>query len=185
MWDDRVKMGALIDPGEEPKKIIEALEKCEVNVDRIFLTHGHHDHCSGIAQLFNEIGEIPVYMHKADYPLLSAVEKEAKELGLKIPFNFLKDKQAIEVGTRVGHVIFTPGHTPGCVCYSFGSFLFSGDTLFKGSIGRTDLEGGDSEAIVNSIQKRLFTLPYNTTVLCGHGPITSLGEEMNSNPYVS
>ena len=70
-------------------------------MDRIFLTHGHHDHCSGIAQLFNEIGEIPVYMHKADYPLLSAVEKEAKELGLKIPFNFLKDKQAIEVGTRV------------------------------------------------------------------------------------
>ena len=92
-------------------------------------------------------------------------------------------------------MIFTPGHTPGCVCYSFGSFLFSGDTLFKQSIGRTDLPGGEwslgvglrysHKAILDSIQKKLFVLPYTTTVLCGHGPITTIGEEMSNNPYVN
>ena len=92
-------------------------------------------------------------------------------------------------------MITTPGHTRGCVCYQFGSFLFSGDTLFKGSIGRTDLDGGElemalsvmdsSKAIVDSIQKKLVSLPYATTVLCGHGPITTLADEMSKNPYVA
>lgn len=86
-------------------------------MDRVFLTHGHHDHCSGIAQLFNEIGELPVYMHQADYPLLSAVEKEAKDLGLKIPFTFLKDKQAIEVGTRLVFKLFA-FHVGSCHLHS-------------------------------------------------------------------
>ncbi|OAO13209.1 beta-lactamase [Blastocystis sp. ATCC 50177/Nand II] len=185
MWDDILRQGVLIDPGEEPSKIIEALLKCQVDVDKILLTHGHHDHCSGIAKLENEIGEIPVYMNQADAPLFRGVLDEAKTLGLHIPVNYVKDNDTVVCGSRTGNVITTPGHTPGCVCYRFGSFLFAGDTLFKGSIGRTDLEGGESKAIIDSIQKKLFSLPYATTVLSGHGPITTLADEMANNPYVA
>ena len=184
MWDDSLKTGALVDPGEEPEKIVDAIEKCNVNIDKIFLTHGHHDHCSGIAKLLNSIGEVPVYMNSNDYRLFEGVVAEGKTYGINIPVNFVKDNDAVDVGSREGRVITTPGHTPGSCCYLFGTFLFSGDTLFKGSIGRTDIDGGDSEAIIASIRNKLFSLPYATTVLSGHGPVTTLAEEMANNPYV-
>lgn len=184
VWDSDQNTGVLIDPGEEDQKIKDAIETNSINVDKILLTHGHHDHCSCIPQLLNAMGEIPVYMHENDMHMLKKQEKEMSELGLKMILRGVRDGDRIRVGSRIGEAIHTPGHTRGSMCYKFGSFLFSGDTLFQGSIGRTDLPGGDSRAIIDSIKKKLFCYNPQVRVLCGHGGVTTLGEEMRDNPFV-
>ena len=153
----------------------------------ILLTHGHFDHCCGLQNLVDEY-QVPVLMHCDDVPFVADSKTHAFMYGLKIPNvplpnSFIDEDDVVEIGDIKLKTIHTPGHTPGCVCFYTPGYLFSGDTLFNGSVGRTDLPGGSYDKIISNIQNKLFVLPDETVVYPGHGDITTIAEEKKSNPY--
>lgn len=184
----------LIDPAGEEDKILALIQNEHLCVKYILNTHGHADHVLGNSKL-KDVLKVPVCMHEADDrffadPLVR--EKSSKELGLPPPIPAdirLKDGGIIEVGTLKIEVIHTPGHTPGSVCYLVAGNLFSGDTLFVGAAGRTDLIGGSLDTLIESIEKRLIVLPKETIIWPGHDygeTVTStIGKEMEENPYIT
>ncbi len=177
----------IIDPGAEAQVIIDAVKKEKLNPKGILLTHGHIDHCGAVETLRKELNLL-LMMHEDDLDLLnSPMNHELAEM-LEIslpdsPDTFLADEYVIEEGDFKIEVIHTPGHSPGSVCFKAGNLLFSGDTLFMGSIGRTDLPGGSSNIIMKSLEK-IKKIDDNITVLPGHGPATSIGVEKKSNPFL-
>ena len=190
MWDGISFKGAIIDPGCEHEKILQAINYVGCEITDIFCTHGHFDHITAVGPIQKALGEhIPMHIHKDDFPLLETLQAACAQYDIDFtcaPTNVqpLEEGQTIKVGEYEGTVIHTPGHTHGSSCFNFSDFLFTGDTLFAGSIGRTDLPEGLPKSILPSIEKKLFTLPLFTTALPGHGPITTLDEEYNNNPYV-
>ena len=184
----------IIDPAGEEDKLLSLIKTENVKVKYILNTHGHADHVLGNPKL-KEVLKTPVCMHEADDRFFSdkAVrEKTSEELGLPPPDPAdirLKDEDVVEVGTLKIKVIHTPGHTPGSVCYLVDGNLFSGDTLFVGAAGRTDLIGGSLETILESLEKRLIVLPKETMVWPGHDygdtPMSTIGREMEENLYIT
>lgn len=187
------RQALLVDPGAEAERILARVRLLGVRVSAVLHTHGHFDHISGTEAVLAGLDEqgLPLLAHPADRYLY---ERAARAAGapygyplpetLALPDTELVDTKVVEVGTLRLEVIATPGHTPGSVCLLCGDVLLSGDTLFRRGIGRTDLLGGDEEAIYESILTRLYPLPEAVRVFPGHGPETTIGEERRTNPFV-
>jgi hydroxyacylglutathione hydrolase len=180
----------VVDPGDEIADILARLARHHLTLRQIVVTHAHIDHIGGAAQL-KRITGAPVLFHQADLPILAMLEMQAGWLGIPTPEQVALDQSA-EDGLSTGipgldaEVIHTPGHTPGSICLLFPKqeLLLAGDTLFAGSVGRTDLPGGDTKALLRSIHTRLLALPENTLVVPGHGEETTLGHERETNPFL-
>ena len=180
----------VVDPGDEIADILARLSRHHLTLRQIIVTHAHIDHIGGAAQL-KRITGAPVLFHQADLPILAMLEMQAGWLGIPTPEQVALDQSA-EDGLSAGipgldaEVIHTPGHTPGSICLLFPKqeLLLAGDTLFAGSVGRTDLPGGDTKALLRSIHTRLLALPENTLVVPGHGEETTLGHERETNPFL-
>ncbi|MEJ2658572.1 MAG: MBL fold metallo-hydrolase [Desulfobacterales bacterium] len=190
---EKSREAVIIDPAGDEDKLLTLIQAESFIVKDILNTHGHADHVLGNAKL-KDILKVPVCMHEADDNFFNdpAVRKKSiQELGLppSDPVDIkLQDGDVIEAGT-LKIVIHTPGHTPGSVCYLAGNNLFSGDTLFVGAAGRTDLTGGSLNTLIESIEKRLIVLPNDTIVWPGHdygeSPTSTIGREIKENPYIT
>lgn len=186
--DEESKDAIIIDPGDNEDEIFEFINKHGIkHIPYIFYTHGHIDHVRANPKL-KKLTNSKIAVHKNDVELIENGELcGATYLGISYhehsPDIVIQDKDEFEFSGNKIKVIHTPGHTQGCVCYLIDNYLFSGDTLFKSSVGRTDLYGGNYEMILKSIKDKLFILPDETKVFPGHGPETTIGKEKNSNPF--
>jgi hydroxyacylglutathione hydrolase len=191
LGDPATHEAIVIDPGEEIGRIHRRLTELGLKLTQILITHAHIDHIGGALRLKRLTGA-PILLNENDLPLLQMMEMQAGWLGVATPETEAPDA-SLQDGLRVGlnshpaQVLHTPGHTQGSVCLYFAplNLLVAGDTLFAGSIGRTDLPGGNSRQILDSIHTRLLVLPEETHVLPGHGPLTTIGEEKQSNPFLA
>ena len=179
---------AIIDPGAEAERIFPLITSLELKPVIILNTHGHVDHTGANVEI-KERYKVPIAMHSADLPFLE--ESLQLEFGLLLgarptprPDRLLSDGDRIKIGQLDLQVIHTPGHSPGSVCFYTPGLLFSGDTLFCGGLGRTDLPGGSWKDLAASLRSRILTYPEETLVLPGHGPQTTIGEEKESNPFL-
>jgi hydroxyacylglutathione hydrolase len=190
--DEESREAVVIDPGDEPERILRALEAARLKPVALLHTHAHFDHIGGSRRV-KEATAAPIRLHPADRPLYDALPDQAALFGLTAdaPAELdapLSDGEIVGFGRHALTAIHTPGHTPGSTCFRLDGdrpMLFSGDTLFRRSVGRTDLWGGDTETILASIRGRLFALPGDTPVVCGHGPDTTIGEEKRLNPFAA
>ena len=179
---------AIVDPGEEVDVFVARLAHEGWKLRAVWLTHAHVDHVAGVAALRRRM-PAPIFLHPADRALYDGLPRQAAMFGLDAaapppPDGELTDGATVSVGACVFKVVHTPGHTPGGVCLVGHGLAFVGDTLFAGSIGRTDLPGGDIKALLASVHERLFVLPDETVVYSGHGPATTIGAEKRGNPFV-
>jgi hydroxyacylglutathione hydrolase len=188
--DERTGEGALVDPGDEAARIALAVEQMGLEVGRIIVTHAHIDHVGAVAALVDEYS-CPVLMHAEAEPMLNQLPTQAIMMGLrfgKVPAvdRNIEDDEVLEIGGLRLKALYTPGHAPGHLAFYLESedLLLSGDALFAGSVGRTDLSGGSMEVLMRSINDRLLALPDETKVLPGHGPQTTVGEERRYNPFL-
>ncbi|SHI51737.1 Glyoxylase, beta-lactamase superfamily II [Geosporobacter subterraneus DSM 17957] len=180
---------AIIDPGGDAKDILKFIENQQLELSFILLTHGHGDHIGGVADILS-LKKVPVYIHREDAYLLSDADKNLSSFmsGPKIEVEadrLLEDQEIIELGKLKLKILHTPGHTLGSICVFVEDVVFTGDTLFANSIGRTDLEGGSFKSIIQSILLKLFTLPDETKVMPGHGPASTISIEKLTNPFVN
>jgi len=190
LGDEETGEAIVIDPGDEIGRIARRLNTLGLKLKQILITHAHIDHVGGALKLKKLTGA-PILMNENDLPQLKIMAEQAGWLGVDTPETAPPDENLSD-GLVVGldrfpaQVIHTPGHTQGSVCLHFAplNLLVAGDTLFAGSIGRTDLPGGNSGQIIDSIQSRLLALPQQTKVLPGHGPATTIGAERRSNPFL-
>jgi glyoxylase-like metal-dependent hydrolase (beta-lactamase superfamily II) len=180
----------VIDPGYDAARIQKRLEALGLTVSQILLTHGHLDHV-GAAFTLKRLTGAPVLLHRADLPLLQDMETQAMWMGMDVPEMgdpdaFLEEEATVGLERYPAVVLHTPGHSPGSVCFYFAAekLLVAGDTLFAGSIGRTDLWGGSQSQIAQSIHTKLLPLDDETRVIAGHGPETTIGRERRTNPYL-
>jgi hydroxyacylglutathione hydrolase len=191
LFDEETKHGVVIDPGGDLDQIEAAIEQLGITVDMILLTHGHIDHSAGADQLRETLGVEIVGPHEDDKPLLDNLEAQGAMYGIAgarnvTPDRWLSEGEAVEIAGQPFDVLHCPGHSPGSVVFvnKPAKFAIVGDVLFRGSVGRTDLPGGDSEALVQSIKAKLFPLGDDVSFLCGHGPGGTIGEERRTNPFV-
>ena len=190
LGDELAGEGIVIDPGDDIDRIERRLRELRLKLTQILITHGHIDHVGGALKLKKLTGA-PILMNENDLPLLKMMNAQAAWVGVPTP-EVAPPDTSLEDGLKVGlerypaQVLHTPGHTQGSVCLHFApmKLLLAGDTLFAGSIGRTDLPGGDGRQIIDSIETRLLALPNETRVIPGHGEETSIGAERESNPFL-
>jgi glyoxylase-like metal-dependent hydrolase (beta-lactamase superfamily II) len=180
--------GAVIDAGFEPEKVVAEARSRGLRVRLLLNTHAHYDHVCGMRAVQEALGG-DYWLHPADRPLLERLSQQGAAFGFPPalppgPVHDLADGQKIAIGAEMVEVIATPGHSPGGVCFRHGDDLWVGDTLFAGSIGRTDLPGGSFEELERSIHTRLFPLGDGLRVHPGHGPGTTIGRERRDNPFV-
>ncbi len=186
--------GIMIDPGDEIDELLQMAREDAVRVRAILLTHAHLDHITGTARAKVALG-VPIWLDRADLFLYDGVAEQGRMFGLAVPRlppvdEFYEPGTPFRFGDHVVDILPTPGHCPGGVCLAIGRDgtapreLFVGDTLFAGSIGRTDLPGGDYETLIHSIRTVLFSFPDETIVHSGHGPATTIGEERRTNPFL-
>ncbi len=197
--DPETREAIVIDPGDEVERILSVIQKHRLNVKAILNTHAHIDHVGGLRKVQAATGA-PVLMHAEDLELYRHLDVQASWIGMRPPETvnvdgFLKEGDSVRWGRYEGRVIHTAGHTPGSVCIYMPNVattvkvaepgrLFAGDTLFAGSIGRTDLWGGSFEEIMRSLQTKVMALPDETLVYPGHGPATTIGKERKTNPFL-
>ena len=188
LTDDETKGAVLIDPGDEAPRLIQALKG--YTLQEIWLTHAHFDHVGALAEL-QEAYDVPTHLHPADEPLLASAASSAARFGLqlkqpKVDYQPLADAQVLSFGDHEVHCLFTPGHAPGHIAFYIPDqgIVLAGDALFRGSIGRTDLPGGNHAQLIESIRTKLLTLSQDTIVYPGHGPETTIGREAKSNPFL-
>ena len=182
----------IFDAGDEPARILAAVAAMGVSVKAVVNTHGHLDHIAGLAGVIDALA-VPVFMHRKDEPLYQAAGQQALMFGLPAPRvvpvqRWLEEGDVINVGNLRGEVMLMPGHTPGHVIIVFSGesppHAIVGDVLFQGSIGRTDLPGGDHDVMMKTLE-RFIPMPDDMIVHCGHGPDTTIGEEKRWNPFLS
>ena len=188
LYDEKTKEGILIDVGGGVKDIVSKIQQLELNIKGIYNTHGHFDHILGAKEIQEKLN-IPFYVHKGDKLMVENLENIMSMYGMgyaqpPIINDFLDENTKLNLGENVVKIIETPGHTEGGVCFLVDKMLFSGDTLFLESIGRTDLPGGDYQTLKNSIREKLFTLPEDIKVFPGHDVSTSIGHEKQYNMMV-
>jgi hydroxyacylglutathione hydrolase len=190
---EETREGVVIDPGDEVNDLLDVVRQQRLSIRYILLTHAHLDHISGVGRAKAAL-EAPVGLHEADEFLYAAVVQQGLAFGFRVepqpPVDFHYDlSKPLRFGRYVINVRHTPGHCPGGVCLEVGKegtqerTLIVGDTLFAGSIGRTDLPGGDSQTLLRSIREVLFAYPDETVVYSGHGEPTTIGREKRSNPF--
>ena len=191
LGDEQTREAIVIDPGDDPLEILARLEKHGLTAKQIICTHTHIDHVGAISEL-QERMEAPAVIHKADLFLFEKLDMQAQWIGMPMPKrgtieHFVQDGDAVACqGVEIG-VIHTPGHTPGSSSFHLvndRNILFTGDTLFAESIGRTDLWGGSQPEIIASIQKKLMSFNDDTLVIPGHGQATTVGHERRYNPFL-
>src|SRR5680860_191258 len=184
------KKAVIIDPGADGEKIYRWILEKGLKVDYILLTHGHVDNIGGVDELRDLLGNVLVGIHADDAGMLTDGKKNLSSyfgpgLVLQSADFLLQDGQEITIGREKLKVLTTPGHSPGGVCFLGNEGLFSGDTLFAGSIGRTDFPGGSLEQLLQGVKDKLLTLPEDTRVFPGHGEETNIGEEKRNNPFLT
>jgi glyoxylase-like metal-dependent hydrolase (beta-lactamase superfamily II) len=197
---EETREGVIIDPGDEVDQLLAAAERQRLSIGSILLTHAHLDHVTGVGRAKQALG-VPVWLHRDDNFLYERVQQQGQMFGLKVdpqpPIDrFYEGEGPLRFGRYRVRVLHTPGHCPGGVCLAVTkdteeatdtkarATLFVGDTLFAGSIGRTDLPGGDMETLLRSIREVLFAFPDETVVWSGHGPVTTIGQERRTNPFL-
>jgi len=189
--DEQTKDAIVVDPGDDVGQIIDALKRHDLKVKAIIATHAHIDHVGALAAL-KELSGAPAMLHEGDVPLYEHLAQQAVWLGVPTPStttldHLLKEGERLDVGGRTLQVVHTPGHSPGSVSFVVDEVIptvLSGDTLFAGSIGRTDLWGGSFPEIIESIRRKLLTFPDEVVVVPGHGPLTTIGAERATNPFL-
>ncbi len=182
------KEAVVIDPGAEAERIYRVVTFHGFRLKYIMNTHGHLDHIGGVAEMVEQAGA-PFLLHQNDVYLIEGIEDEPLQAFFQVPIppppeRFLKDGDIIAVGHLKFQVLHTPGHTPGSVCFLVENTLFSGDTLFSSSVGRTDMPGGSHEQLIRSIREKLLPLHDDISIYPGHGPETTIGRERQCNPYL-
>jgi glyoxylase-like metal-dependent hydrolase (beta-lactamase superfamily II) len=191
---EETREGVVIDPGDEVDQLLAAVERRRLTIAHILLTHAHLDHVTGVGRAKQALG-VPVWLHRDDHFLYERVEQQGLMFGMRVdpqpPVDrFYDGESRLRFGRYAIRVLHTPGHCPGGVCLAVtrdgesASTLFVGDTLFAGSIGRTDLVGGDMDTLLRSIREVLFAFPDDTIVWSGHGPVTTIGQERRTNPFL-
>jgi len=188
--DQNTHEAMVIDPGDDIGDIQAILQKHGVRVKQIVITHAHIDHVGGAMKLRAATGA-PILLNQKDHALLKMLDMQAAWLGMSSPDEVevdrtLSDADKVEAGALVANVMHTPGHTEGSICLYFPAEqkLIAGDTLFAGSIGRTDLPGGSFDKIIRSLHQKVLSLPDETIVVPGHGPLTTIGDERETNPFL-
>lgn len=188
--DETTRDGIVIDPGDDIQDILALINKHNLKIKQIVITHAHIDHVGGAMKLRAATGA-PILLNRNDYALLKMLDVQASWLGMASPGAVEIDhspehSDLVKAGSLEAQVLHTPGHTEGSICLYFEpqKKLIAGDTLFAGSIGRTDLPGGSFKKIISSIHDRVLALPDETTVIPGHGPITTIGDERETNPFL-
>jgi hydroxyacylglutathione hydrolase len=188
--DEHSRQAVVIDPGDNFLDVLAIVQKHNLTVKQIIITHAHIDHVGGAMKLREATGA-PILLNQNDYRLLKMLDVQAAWIGIASPGKVeidhsLGEQETVQAGSLIATVMHTPGHTEGSICLHFPAEkkLIAGDTLFAGSIGRTDLPGGSFEKIMRSLHEKVLALPDETTVIPGHGPITTIGRERASNPFL-
>lgn len=187
---EETRQAAVIDPSWNGRAIAQTAADHNYTISHILLTHAHFDHVGGLAEL-KELVDAPIYIHPDAVAMLGQANLSARFFQLEIPTpppadEMLAEGQLLSIGNLTAHVLFTPGHAPGHVSFHLPEHkvVFDGDVLFQGSIGRTDLPGGDYELLMRMIWEKLMVMPDETQVLSGHGPATTIGAERQRNPFL-
>ena len=192
LFDEDIKNGVVVDPGGEVDRIRAAIDDNGISVESIWLTHGHIDHAGGAMDLKEALGVPLIGPHEDDRELLANLENQARMFGLDqsvrnvTPDRYLSEGETVSFGEHEFEVLHCPGHAPGHVVFfnRKARFAHVGDVLFNGSVGRTDLPGGDHEALIRSLREKLLPLGDDIGFLCGHGPGGRFGDERRSNPFL-
>jgi glyoxylase-like metal-dependent hydrolase (beta-lactamase superfamily II) len=191
LWDDASMQAVVVDPGGDVDRILAALQQVGVQVERIWLTHGHLDHAGGAAELQERLGGIPIEgPDRRDDFLLQGLAEQGRAYGFEMrnvtPDRWLIEGDSVTLGEHRFDVLHCPGHTPGHVVFvnRAAHLALVGDVLFQGSVGRTDFPYGDTAALISAITTKLLPLGDDVSFLCGHGPGSTIGEERRSNPFL-
>lgn len=191
VYDDNKRQAVVIDPGQSPTQLIARLQELRLDVQAILLTHAHLDHIAGLNEV-RKLTSAPVYLHEKEADWLQDPDKngssrwpEMPEIVCEPADVLLSGGEKLQFFGNAFDVIYTPGHSPGSVSFWGGKQIFSGDVLFAGSIGRTDLLGGDYNQLMQTIQTKMLPLAVDTVVYPGHGPATTIAVEKQQNPYLA
>ena len=185
---DEAGVCVIVDPGEDSETIADHIAENDLEPKAILLTHGHFDHTGAVVALKERYEDLPVYIHYDDRKMLTEPDQQGVfDFGVNDEFeadNFVEDGEILSFGDLKIKVLHTPGHTKGSCCYLCENTLFSGDTLFRRSIGRVDLPGGNESAMMKTLKNIIAELPEELDVCPGHGEFTTIGEEIAENPYI-
>jgi hydroxyacylglutathione hydrolase len=189
--DETSHEAMVIDPGDDVQEVLDLIRKHNLQVKQIVITHAHIDHVGGAMKLRTATGA-PILLNQNDYALLKMLDAQAAWIGMPSPGKVDIDRsvttgETVSAGSLTADILHTPGHTEGSICLYFAADkkLIAGDTLFAGSIGRTDLPGGSMQKILHSLHDTVLALPDDTLVVPGHGPLTTIGEERETNPFLT